>query len=161
MLTCSLPSCHRVFSPPLSVSSGMQERGLSRLLTAKGVSGWMKEDILFLKHACSILSQFVVHERAKQVLLAQPAQSITCSIMEKPRTGLDECLRMLQACLRKRMSAADVSPSASAFLYFLPVERIARRTLKPITYYCNAFPNPSSHMSVVNRGDHSPHEARL
>ena len=27
--------------------------------------------------------------------------------MEKPHTGLDDCLRMLQACFRKRMSVPD------------------------------------------------------
>ena len=32
------------------------------------------------------------------------AQSLTCFIMEKPHTGLDECLNVLQSCFRKRMS---------------------------------------------------------
>ena len=43
-------------------------------------------------------------EEPSQFSMGQTAQSLTCSIMEKPRTGLDGCLRMLQACFRKRMS---------------------------------------------------------
>ena len=36
--------------------------------------------------------------------MGQKVQSLTCSIIEKPHTGLDDCLRMLQACFRRRMS---------------------------------------------------------
>ena len=32
------------------------------------------------------------------------AQTLTCSIMEKPHTGLDDCLNMLLACFTKKMS---------------------------------------------------------
>ena len=39
-----------------------------------------------------------------QFSVGQTAQSLTCSIMEKPYTGLDECLNMLLSCFRKRIS---------------------------------------------------------
>ena len=43
--------------------------------------------------------------------VGQTAQSLTCSIMEKPHAGLDDCLRMLQACFRKRISVhRDLKP---------------------------------------------------
>ena len=41
--------------------------------------------------------------------VGQTAESLTCSILEKPHTGLDDCLRMLQACFRKRMSGCGYS----------------------------------------------------
>ena len=34
----------------------------------------------------------------------ETAQGLTCSIMEKPPTGLVDCLNMLPSCFRKRMS---------------------------------------------------------
>ena len=43
--------------------------------------------------------------------MGQTAQSLTCSIMEKPHTGLDDCLNMLLSCLRKRISAQQQSIS--------------------------------------------------
>ena len=46
-------------------------------------------------------------EEPSQFSVSQTAQSPTCSIMEKPHTGLDECLRMLQACFRRMMSVPD------------------------------------------------------
>ena len=52
----------------------------------------------------SIPTLFVVHGRAKLVLWAKTAQSLTCYFMEKPHTGLDDCLNMLLPCFRKRMS---------------------------------------------------------
>ena len=36
--------------------------------------------------------------------MGQTAQSLTCSIMEKPHTGLDECPRILLSCFRARNS---------------------------------------------------------
>ena len=42
-------------------------------------------------------------EESSQFSVGQTAQSLTCSIIEKPHTGLDDCLRV-QACFRKRMS---------------------------------------------------------
>ena len=43
-------------------------------------------------------------EEPSQFSVGQAAQSLICSIMEKPQSGLDDCLRVLQACFRKRMS---------------------------------------------------------
>ena len=37
-------------------------------------------------------------------LWAKTAQILTCSIMEKPHTWLDDCLNMLLSCFRKGMS---------------------------------------------------------
>ena len=45
-------------------------------------------------------------EELGQFSVGQTAQSLTCSIMEKPCTGLDDCLRMLLSCFRKRLSVA-------------------------------------------------------
>ena len=45
--------------------------------------------------------------------VGQTAESLTCSILEKPHTGLDDCLRMLQACFRKRMSGHRLIEDAS------------------------------------------------
>ena len=38
--------------------------------------------------------------------MGQTAHSLTCSIMEKPHTGLDDCLRILLSCFRARNSGA-------------------------------------------------------
>ena len=46
-------------------------------------------------------------EEPSQFSVGQTAQSLTCSIMEKPHTGLDDCLRMLQECFRKTISESD------------------------------------------------------
>ena len=40
----------------------------------------------------------------KEEQVGQISQSLTCSITEKPHTGLDDCLNILLACFRKRMS---------------------------------------------------------
>ena len=47
-------------------------------------------------------------EEPSQFSVGQTAQSLTCSIMEKPLAGLDDCLDMLLSCFRKRMSGLDV-----------------------------------------------------
>ena len=39
--------------------------------------------------------------------MGQTAQCLTCSIMEKPHTGLDDCLRILLSCFRARNSAGE------------------------------------------------------
>ena len=62
-------------------------------------------DILFLKHASIILRQS-----------SNPAQSLSCSIMEKPHTGLDDCLNMLLSCFRKSIYASDRQPTRRATL---------------------------------------------
>ena len=43
-----------------------------------------------------------------QFSVGQTAPSLTCSIMEKPHTGLKDCLNMLLSCFRKRMSDLDL-----------------------------------------------------
>ena len=43
-------------------------------------------------------------EELSQFSVGTTAQRLTCSIMEKPQPGLDDCLRMLLPSCRKRMS---------------------------------------------------------
>ena len=45
-------------------------------------------------------------DEPSQFSVVQTAQSLTCSIMEKPHTGLDDCLRNLLSCFIKWMSAS-------------------------------------------------------
>ena len=69
----------------------------------------IQADILFLRHYSSILRQsscMWFMEEPSQFSVAQTAQSLTCSIMEKPRTGLDDCLIILLPCFKKRCIAA-------------------------------------------------------
>ena len=47
-------------------------------------------------------------EEPSQLSMGQIAQSLTCSITEKPHTGLDECPRILLSCVRARNSAFEV-----------------------------------------------------
>ena len=47
-------------------------------------------------------------EEPSQFSVGQTAQILTCYIMEKPHTGLDDCLIMLLPCLRKVMSGAHI-----------------------------------------------------
>ena len=62
--------------------------------------------------ACWQHSQTVIQpcmwfmEEPSQFSGGQTAQSLTCSIMDEPHTGLEDCLRMLLSCFRKRMSGA-------------------------------------------------------
>ena len=86
---------------------------IGRGSSAKSCAGWRMEttDTLLLKHACSTLRQSSnpvcgswSMEEPSQFSVGQTAQSLTSSIIEKPHTGLDDCLRMLQACFRKKMS---------------------------------------------------------
>ena len=46
-------------------------------------------------------------EEPSQFSVGQTAQSLTCPIVEKPHTELDNCLKMLLTCFRKRMSALN------------------------------------------------------
>ena len=55
-------------------------------------------------------------EEPSQFSLAQTTQSLTCSIMERPHSGLDYCLKMLLACFRKRMSDLDYLSADADFL---------------------------------------------
>ena len=47
-------------------------------------------------------------EDPSQFSMDQTAQSLTCSLMAKPHTGSDDCLRVLLSCFRKRMSGDGV-----------------------------------------------------
>ena len=47
-------------------------------------------------------------EEPSQFSMGQTAQSLTCSIMEKQHTGLDECPRILLSCFRARNSDGDI-----------------------------------------------------
>ena len=46
-------------------------------------------------------------EEPSQFSVGQTAQNLTCAIMEKPHTGLDDCLNMLLSCFRKRLSVQE------------------------------------------------------
>ena len=65
----------------------------------------------------------MVLEVPSQFSMGQTVQSPTCSIMEKPHTGLDDYLSMLLSCFREKMSGAEpaqsVIHSVSAKLFFL------------------------------------------
>ena len=39
--------------------------------------------------------------------VGQTAQLQTCSIIEKPHTGLDDCLNMLLSCFREKLSVSE------------------------------------------------------
>ena len=68
-------------------------------------------------------------EEPSQFYVGQTAQSLTCSIMEKPHTGLDDFLNMLPSCFRKRMSGDKLKMSpyllnkiVEFLIYFLQVK---------------------------------------
>ena len=77
-----------------------------------------RSDIIFLKNDSSILRQSSnlvcdsVMVEPSQFSVGKTAKSLTCFIMEKPHTGLDDCLNMLLASFRKRMSASGRASSA-------------------------------------------------
>ena len=58
------------------------------------------------KHESRILGQW-----SNPVSASRNARSLSCSIMKKPNTGLDECQRILLKCLRSRNS--DPSPTST------------------------------------------------
>ena len=69
-------------------------------------------DILALKHESRILGQwsnpeYWFKEVPSQFSIGQTAQSLTCSTMEKPHTGLDDCPRILLSCFRARNSGKE------------------------------------------------------
>ena len=49
----------------------------------------------------------MVQGRAKSVLHGPKAQSLTCSLIEKPHTGWDDYLNMLLSCFRARISVPE------------------------------------------------------
>ena len=71
----------------------------------------LESDILFLKPDSSIFRQSSYPEFGSwksQASSSCTVQSLTCSIIEKQHTGLDDCLNVLLACFRKRMSVSNV-----------------------------------------------------
>ena len=89
----------------------------------------LSSDILFLQHDNSTLRQCMrFSEEASQFSVGQIAQSLTCSIMEKSHTGLDECLSVLRLCFRKRMSAS----------HSLSAQICLNRALSPIQELSNS-----------------------
>ena len=54
-------------------------------------------------------------EDPSQFSVGQTVQNRTCSIMEKPHTGLDDCLRVLLSCFRARNSAAFLGLARHVF----------------------------------------------
>ena len=77
-------------------------------LTRSSLHHRAPSDIFFLKHKSSIFRQ----SSTCMLFIAEPSpfsvcqitQSLTCSIMEKPHTGLDDCPRMLLPCFKNKMS---------------------------------------------------------
>ena len=66
-------------------------------------------EVLALKQESRILGQWSnpcmwFKGESSQFSMGQTAQSLTCSIMEKPHTGLDECPKILLLCFRARTS---------------------------------------------------------
>ena len=61
-------------------------------------------EIFFLKHACSILRQSSNSVRISRKIQVSSPWFKPHSTMEEPHKGVDDCLRMLQACFRKRKS---------------------------------------------------------
>ena len=53
-------------------------------------------------------------EEPSQFSMGQTAQSLTCSIVEKPQTGFDECPRILLSCFRARNSVCAPLDRTSA-----------------------------------------------
>ena len=78
----------------------------------------LHQDILFSK-ACLQHSQTVTQpcmwlmEELSQFSIGQTAQSLTCSIMEKPHRGLDDWMRVLQACFQEMMSDSTTTQGKS------------------------------------------------
>ena len=46
-------------------------------------------------------------EEPSQFSVGQAAQNLTCSIMENPLTGLDDCLNMLLSCSSEEISGQE------------------------------------------------------
>ena len=53
----------------------------------------------------------------RQFSLGQTAQSITGSLIEKPHTGLDDCLNILLSCFRASTSDSDIPLSSSGAIF--------------------------------------------
>ena len=79
----------------------------------------------------------------------QTAQSLTCSIMEKPHTGLDHCLRMLLPSFRKRTSAGEEKKEQTHPEKSSPPSQEGTELFPPIVA---SFAAASTGSSLVGRG---------
>ena len=77
-------------------------------------------------------------EESSWYSMGQTAQSITCSNMEKPHTGLDECPRILLSCNRARNSAGRSEGGPSRISSTGPYPR--RRTGPSASASCTTSP---------------------
>ena len=73
-------------------------------------------------------------EEPSQFSVGQTAQSLTCSFMEKPHTVLDDCLRILLSCFRKKRSGGYVR---------------AARYIAMHCEQCNDFPSPNDKITAA------------
>ena len=64
-------------------------------------------EVFVLKHESMILGQWSYPSRKSQASSPWAKQHLTCSIMEKPHTGLDDCPRILLSCFRARNSGVN------------------------------------------------------
>ena len=80
-------------------------------------------------------------EEPSQFSMGQTAQGLTCSIMEKPLTWLEESLRILLSCFRARNSASKSGPCDEECPFRAPEKRASGR--EPVSS------PPSSILSVV------------
>ena len=84
---------------------------------------WLKDSVLQAS-SLSIFTSFIqpckwFMEVPSQFSMGQTAQSLTCSIMEKSHTGLDDCLNMLLSCFREKMSGLNRVVVTTAVRLFL------------------------------------------
>ena len=118
------------FSVALPETASRSSCKICSLRNSKTLVDWSKKscqrqpDILFLKHACSALRQSSYPvcgsmEEPSQFSVGQTAQSLSCSVMEKPHTGWDDCLVILLSCFRKRMSGFQCQSTSSDALHLL------------------------------------------
>ena len=96
-------------------------------------------------------------KQPSQFSMGQTAQSITCSIMEKPHAGLDDCLNMLLSCFRKRMSVRPQPIVACNLTVISPTafnsELSCPRTLSCLILVSNSAkssPMTTCHLDCIN-----------
>ena len=70
-------------------------------------------------------------EEPSQFSMGQTAQSLTCSIMEKPHTGLDECPRILLSCFRAMNSGGSGGRQGGGGKKSLPTPKPAASAGRP------------------------------
>ena len=106
-------------------------------------------EVLALEHESRIIGQWSNPAsgsvgRAMPVLHGKTAQSLTCSIMEKPHTGLVGCPRIPLSCFRARTS----DPSGWYKFRFLQLFRIVTR----VGRRCCLGPNIIAIQNTITRG---------